>query len=387
MKTTAENSRSQRVVLGIFFSMFLLVGSGFFYFMTLRPMFQGYAARAWLETPCLVISSNVVKSSSDGPTYQVEISYAYEVHGRSYQSDRYQFLRFSSSGRSAKELVVRRYPKGSRAVCYVNPSNPGEAVLDRTPFPSGLWAFFPLIFVGVGAGGAVYAIFGKKTASAFTDEPWMQRQDWAAGRIASESSGIGFLGVFALFWNGISFPLTWQVLCQQVSKKGDYGQLMVLLFPLIGLVLLGVLLWQGWRRVRFGRSYFEMDAVPGAIGGLLQGGIRLEKALYPKGPVKLKLSGNVRMAGDSPSERVQWLQELEIPVEPGCRVLPVAFRIPSDAQPTTVTDGGPGVFWRLEARATVPGIDYKARWEVPVYEVELLPGEAAAPEGEGSPTG
>ena len=100
--------RSQKTS-GAIFAIFLLMGGGFFYFLALRPFVQSRTARNWVETPCRIVSSEVKSShDSNGTTYRPEIHYVYKLQGREYQGDRYQFLRFSSSGRASKAAAVRR---------------------------------------------------------------------------------------------------------------------------------------------------------------------------------------------------------------------------------------------------------------------------------------
>jgi hypothetical protein len=53
-----------------------------------------------------------------------------------------------------------KYPPGRETVCYVNPSNPGEATLKRN-FTTGMLVYFlPVLFALVGAGG-VYGFLKK----------------------------------------------------------------------------------------------------------------------------------------------------------------------------------------------------------------------------------
>ena len=137
---------------GILFSLiFFLAGGAFFYGMAVQPYLQSVAARTWVETPCRVVSSEVKSNhDGDGTTYRPEIHYVYRVQGREYHADRYQFLRFSSSGRADKAAVVARFPRGKHTVCYVNPKAPAEAVLDRNFASAGFFTLIPLAFMAVG---------------------------------------------------------------------------------------------------------------------------------------------------------------------------------------------------------------------------------------------
>src|SRR5687767_1142584 len=89
-----------RVVLFLFFGVFLAVGGGLLYALVARPVAHFVKARSWDAIPCEIISSDVHENhDSDGSTYRVEVRYRYNADGQELVGDRYKFLRFSSSGR------------------------------------------------------------------------------------------------------------------------------------------------------------------------------------------------------------------------------------------------------------------------------------------------
>lgn len=131
---------------------FLLAGLAVLYFLTVGPALKIREARNWNPTPCVIISSEV-DSSSDGDTFAVAIHYSYTIDGRQYQSDRYDFFSGSTSGYEGKAEIVRQYPAGTTATCYVNPSDPEDAVFHRE-FSSDMWfGLFGLPFFLAGAVG------------------------------------------------------------------------------------------------------------------------------------------------------------------------------------------------------------------------------------------
>ena len=378
---------AQRIVIALFFSFFLLMGCGGLCVILIRPVALSVAARQWMAVPCRVISSEVRSHSGRGATYSVEITYAYQVDGKEYHSDRYQFLRSSSSGRAGKASVVAQYRRGTQAVCFVNPKEPSEAVLDRGIVAMAWFGVIPLVFVAIGLAGIIGAIKGKGNAVSSgnpnSDPPWLLRPDWAAGRIAS-STKKGMLGawLFAAVWNLISMPAAWMVLSEHEIKKENYGPAFVLFLPLVGV---GMLCWAvrlTLRWLRFGESIFEMACVPGGIGGPLEGTIRLSRPIRPEGPVKLRLSCLVRTTSSdggntsSTSERVLWQHEETVELN-APDTIPVAFYIPGECSETTTLDASDGTLWRLEATAKVPGVDYAAQFEVPVFRVEQTPEQRA----------
>ena len=122
-----------------FFSIFLLAGLGFLFVICIRPAWKSLEARSWVEVPCVIQSSEVGSHrDSDGTTYSVKIRFKYWYDDVEYESDRYQFLKMSSSGRKGKAAIVKKYPPGAETVCFVDPDNPEDAVIYRG-LPSMMW--------------------------------------------------------------------------------------------------------------------------------------------------------------------------------------------------------------------------------------------------------
>ena len=141
---------SQAVAFGIL----MLVGLGMLYPLFIGPALKVLAARSWTATGCRIVSSEVGEhSGTHGTTYSVDITFRYRVGRQVYLSARYNFLGGSSSGYSSKEAIVAAYPRGMRTICYVNPGNPVEAVIERG-FTGDFWVgLVPLVFVVIGAVG------------------------------------------------------------------------------------------------------------------------------------------------------------------------------------------------------------------------------------------
>lgn len=235
--------------------------------------------------------------------------------------------------------------------------------------------------MGFGIAGA--ALWGKKQAEAeatlrkaHPDEPWMWKEDWRDGRIRARSKAqlVG-VGAFALFWNLISSPVAFLV-PGEVSQ-GNRLALLGLLFPAVGIGLITwwVVLLLRWRK--FGHTTFEMTRLPGVVGGPLEGRIDTRVQAPPEVGFVLTLSCIRRItsgSGDSrrTRERVEWQDRRVVPpgqVElgpAGVRV-PVRFGIPYEQPPTDPDESDNRVLWRLELEADLPGIDYAASFEIPVF--------------------
>ena len=262
----SEKAKKKGIGCGVISVVFLLAGLGFLA-VFLFPAVDVIKARGWNETPCEILESWVEShtSSDGGPTYSVEVLYRYEVDGREYRSSRYRFFGGSSSGYDSKREVVDRLPPGTRTVCYVNPEDPHDAVLDRGVGWEFLFALLPLTFVAIGGGGLAMAI-GKRLRK-------RRRRDSAAAdlppgyRVAEvEESGddayddspyrpspqplelepkVGPVGKLAglllvnLFWNGLVGVFVFFI--AQSWKEGNFewfGALILTPFVVIGLLLL-----------------------------------------------------------------------------------------------------------------------------------------------------
>jgi hypothetical protein len=160
----------------------------------------------------------------------VDIYYEYEINGRKYQSSRYKFMPGSSSGYASKAEVVGRYPKGSSAICYVDPQKPSHAVLERGA-TSDLWlGLIPAVFTIGGVTGfivlrrrralAQLLPLSETAASTMTNSP---RSDSGCRTFGSANASDGGsearvlkssnsrvaavvgIGLFGAFWNGIIY--------------------------------------------------------------------------------------------------------------------------------------------------------------------------------------
>ena len=228
--------------LRVFFLIFLAVGSLVVWSLTVKPLMRIRDARNWRTVPCTITSSNVAShSGSDSTTYSVDIHYRYEVGGREFQSGRYRFESGSDSSRKEKDAIVRSHPVGMQTLCFVNPRDPGDAVIDRGPH-RGLWmGALGLVFVVVGGGGFLFApaMAGKGRARAV---PVVEGAGSGPVELKPKYTPlVKFLGMlaFCVVWNGfigIFFHLVF--LADDARKVPFFAKAIVGLFSLIGVLIL-----------------------------------------------------------------------------------------------------------------------------------------------------
>lgn len=257
--------RNQAVGAGCLFFfglIFFVMGCAFFWMFFLHPLVRTMSARSWLATDATVTMNTMEEvDGEDGSTWKPVIHFTYVVDGAERQSTTWSFIHFSSSRKWAKNICAK-YPVGSKQTCYYHPSNPADAVLDRTMEQGSWFTLFTLVFVAVGALVMFFAVrtwrskgmesSGSGTpvsgaselvaAKYETDVPWMghdgpQRLKPANSRILVV---IG-VGIFALIWNGISWPM----FLMSMGQNGLFGfaTLFLIIFVSVGLLLICILVY------------------------------------------------------------------------------------------------------------------------------------------------
>ncbi len=255
---------------------------------------------------------------------------------------------------------------------------------------------FGLVFGGVGfgliaagkAGAARQQEIDRLRAEA-PQAPWRWRKDWSRGYAddASRSTLPAAWG-FALFVSLISAGVAAAILKE--LGAGNRLAALGLVFPAVGLGLLANATVKTWRRLKYGVSRFEMASVPGSPGGRLSGAIRTGFDLSPEDGFSLRLTCASRTSSGSGKNRsvrenILWRDERTMNralpgPDPAGGSIPVYFEIPADARPTTLDDPDDRVLWTLDADCRVPGLDYHAEFEVPVFPTgDPAPAAGAAP--------
>lgn len=283
-----------------FFGIFLLAGLGFLAIFAV-PAWRNLEARSWTEVPCEVLESRVeTHAGDDGDTYTVAVRYRYHVDGRDHVSDRYDFFPGSTSGYDGKAGIVERLPAGTRTVCYVDPDDPSEAVLERRFTAEYLWGLLPLVFVAVGASGIVATLAGAWRARRRPRTQWTAgRPDWLPAQAAEPAPGAYEGGrVAPLPTRGAEAPLVLE------SGMSPLGKLVGVLFiALFWNGIVGVFVWQLWESWRAGSfdgclAVFLLPFV--GVGALLLAGIPYQfLALFNPRPRLTLTPGRLDLGGSA----------------------------------------------------------------------------------------
>jgi hypothetical protein len=360
-----------------------------------RTVARYEAMQSWVEVPAIIQQADlkthhrVGKRGRRSTSYRTVAKYEYEFNGRRYVGDRVSFYGGSDNlgsfqfnvHRELKRHLVQKKPFR----CFVNPQRPSEAVLYRqlrwevAAFQTVFATVFGSVGFGMLTGALILAWRLPKTQPTkdSEDQPWLSRSDWTTGKIAA-SGGVALaapiLGVLVIWWTTASLPLLMK-LPEIFYTRSSPWVVTTLAFPAVGAVLFLAFVYQFVRRLKFGKSVLQLATTPGVVGGQLAGVIRIPITVLPIEGFRLTLiciEKSTRGKNET-SEEMLW-QEERIVTEPlraragGAIAVPVLFAIPYEAQETSRAMSNRRIEWRLEASAEMPGVDYKSRFEVPVFK-------------------
>jgi hypothetical protein len=218
-------------------------------------------------------------------------------------------------------------------------------------------------------------VFSRVTVEAYElrrrypDQPWMWRRDWAANAINDRGGfSLGALWLFAIIWNLISSPLLFVFPWREVRDSPVV--VLPFLFPTIGVVLLVVVLYQSAQRMKYGASICHIDRMPIVPGRTFHGELETRVREAPPSGFDLRITCVRRVSsGKSTNETILWEESQKVLATPsyeGAHV-PFSFAIPADAEPMQTALGSARIAWRLQVSAEVPGVDYSANFDLPVF--------------------
>ena len=389
--TLSNNSIKQGSgCLTIFGLVFLIVGLGISLF-AMKNLFLNLNANSWHPTQATILSAELkVSRGDDSDTYKAIGRYRYEYAGVSFESSQLFFGNMSDNiGSFHQDLVKDMQGHKSRQqtmTAWVNADKPGDAVLVKKPRWGlfSLMMLFPLTFGGIGGG----IIWGAKKAkqkalevselrALYPEQAWLWRPEWHSPTLISNNKKLLWFSVgFAVFWNLISTPLLF-VIPNEVQDKQNYLALIGLLFPLVGI---GLAAWafrnyQKWKR--FGESEFTLQDLPARLGSTLRGELLIPGDIPPGSQCLIKLEcihSYQQGSGDDSKtvEDILWQDEQRLNVSTNFsardHTLPIVFKLPRNQPISDWVNGNNQHIWRLSVQSDIPGADYSAQFELPVFE-------------------
>lgn len=227
-----------------------------------------------------------------------------------------------------------------------------------------------LLFSLIG-GGAVFWGLKKPSDDAAlldSDTPWLGRKKWAANSLRDSFALTGgLIWGFAIIWNLLAAPALFAL--PDELNKGNQLIWFVLLFPLVGLYLIGIAIHKtlDWRR--FGQMKVKLEPYPGAIGGDVAGTLHLSTPLPAGTPVNVSLDC-VRhyRQGKNSSQSIVWQHySLFEPLQSRrSTTLQFLFEVPADLPQSSAGSNSYHV-WTLRISAELPGVDLIRQIELPVF--------------------
>jgi len=359
-------------------------------FLLLREVPLLIDARGWVQVPARVLEVDLIEQrDDDGANWDVYVRYEYEWRGRAYQAERVDFHpgadNFGQYQKQMHDRLEQARRRGDSIVVWVDPDAPDRAVIRRAP-RWGALAFallFPVVFCSAGAGllwmlrrGGRRAAARAALRDAEPERPWLWSGRWRSTTLNSDTGATAWVATgFALFWNLVSLPLLFLV--PREIDKGNWAALLGLLFPLIGI---GLIIWavRAWiRRRRYGVSTLELEALPVPLGGTLRARLNIPARLQGRELAVQALCVHRYRTGSGKNrrttERVLWEDRVMVPLHsgagPGQTAARIEMHLPGDRPQASDENPDDQIVWRLEVASEEPGVDYKAVFELPVFDV------------------
>jgi Protein of unknown function (DUF3592) len=111
--------------------------------------------RHWTPVPCVILVSGVQQkqfSPNDPVKWQPELEYRYSFEGKVYHSTKLRRIEGPTPHRARAMASAAAFPPGRETLCFVNPGNPAEAVLEHATKAAFYTLWWPLLFAAGGAG-------------------------------------------------------------------------------------------------------------------------------------------------------------------------------------------------------------------------------------------
>ncbi len=349
-------------------------------------LYDAARMRDWQPVEARLLSAgHHTRRGDESDTYEAYAEFTYKVGGRTFRGNRVTITGGGDNIGDYQRDIGRRLAAalaaGEPITVYVDPEDPGSAIIDRGVRWGlvGFKSIFVFVFGGVGA-GILYAVTRRRpqrepSDPAVAGAPWLLKDDWQSATLRSGSRARMWAAwAIAALWNAISAPL-WFVAWQEITARDNWLALLALLFPLVGI---GLIAWalgctREWRR--FGNAPLTLDPFPGAIGGHVGGSIDLALPFDPSARFEVTLTAiHSYMSGSgedrSRRESAEWQDTRLAHAEPGGHGTRLSFRfdVPDGLDESdAVRDGDSYRLWRLNLCAELPGSDLDRDYDIPVY--------------------
>jgi hypothetical protein len=205
------------------------------------------------------------------------------------------------------------------------------------------------------------------------DRPWLHVAQWNQGRIqdAPAKQAAVAIGAFAAMWNAVVIGVALLARGRDDLRSDTTDLVFLGLFGIVGLGLIAGTVYMAVAGRKFGRATFEMSGLPGVLGGWMRGNILLPEEVPAGSEARVSLVCRRDSSGSSRLSYDVWKAEAAVMTAPS---VPVAFRLPFNLPESDLPDmpskGTTRVSWLLAVSVRLPGVDYSAVFEVPVFPTD-----------------
>lgn len=207
---------------------------------------------------------------------------------------------------------------------------------------------------------------------------WKEKKAWKNNHITSSAkTSVYVMWGFTIFWNLISSTpfLGEDNILSEISRKPEAA--VVFLFPIVGLVLLGMSIRATRQWQRFGKTPLVLDPFPGSIGGQVGGQISVNLPYSNANKFAVSLScrkSYITGSGKNRrrTEKVLWQSEGICHQERGPKGTRLKFRfdVPADQPETEPSDQKSYILWKVNVNAALTGADFEREYTIPVFQTE-----------------
>jgi len=111
---------------------------------------KGNQSKSWHRTKAIVTHISIKTTSDEDNTlwHKPKIKYSYRVNGKGYISRKYSYKTLESTSYTKLLTKISNIRKGKEIIVYVNPNNPGQAIIERgTNWQNYIELIFFIIFI------------------------------------------------------------------------------------------------------------------------------------------------------------------------------------------------------------------------------------------------
>jgi hypothetical protein len=323
-------------------TMLVFGGTGVFASWAIGTMLYDAArAREWTEVPAEVEGGG----------------YRYRFAGREYRSERLGLMRVGAEDNidtwhgDMRDRLASAAKEQRPITVYVNPEDPSQAVIDRdirwklvlflTPFA--------LAFGGVGV-GALYVMQRVLRGTPEEEAPPQARP----ARVVSSDMRTAVVGtwLFAFFWNALAMPVAF-LFVPDALRQGEWLALVVLIFPLVGVMLLWWAIGSTISYVKRGGATLSLATAQPRAGAALQGSIAFARGVSAGDAFRVQLECfKTDRTGDETRRDKIWTREAAVQAVGSAQPrVDFRFEVPAGLPATSDNPYGPvSHAWRIEAR-------------------------------------